>query len=364
MIIIGGCLVVIFVTFIAIMKSKKPLNLIMAEAKYEMVYNAMGSRALIQDWLMSGSNKIDLISQTGRVAVITGGARGIGAEVVKMLMKCDMKVIIGCRNVQTAQLLEKKYRDEGIDKGNIEIFQLDISSSDSVKKFASEVTEKHDKIHYLINNAGIMFGPRIETRDGFESQFSTNYLGHFLLTHLLLESLKKAGDEKCYSRIVNVASCAHIAGTINFEDINSRSRYISSEAYAQSKLAQILFTNYLDALFRKEGLHIQAHSVHPGIVNTELFDGTHLKNIAPWFPNLMFKTPEQGARPIVHACISPELERKGGTYIHNCKIFPTSELARDEDLQKKLFEFTNTLIGIQEIWPKNLKSSTCTKCTC
>ncbi|KAL3266682.1 hypothetical protein HHI36_010843 [Cryptolaemus montrouzieri] len=265
-----------------------------------------------------------------------------------MLMKCDIKVVIGCRNIQSAQMMLKKYRDEGIDKGDIDPHQLDISSADSVAKFATIVREKYPKIHYLINNAGIMFGPRIETRDGYESQFSTNYLGHFQLTHLLFECLKQAGEEKSFSRIVNVSSCAHIAGNINFEDINCRSRYISSEAYAQSKLAQVLFTNYLDSLCRKEEFHVQVHSVHPGIVNTELFDGTHLKNVAPWLPNLIFKTPEEGAIPIVHACLSPKLERKGGTYIHNCKIFPASELARDEELQKRMFDFTNTLIGVEK----------------
>lgn len=337
----------VIATIIAIVRSKKPMDLIMAEAKYEMIYNAMGSRALMQDWLMHRSNKTDLLPQPGKIAVITGGARGIGAEVVKMLMKCDITVVIGCRNIQSAEMMLKKYRDEEINTGNIDPIQLDISYLDSVRNFAAEVTKKYPKINYLINNAGIMFGPRIETRDGYESQFATNYLGHFFLTHLLFDSLKKAGDEKCNSRIVNVSSCAHLAGDINFEDINYRSRYISSEAYAQSKLAQILFTNYLDALCKRNGYHVQLHSIHPGIVNTELFDGTNLKNLAPWLPNLMFKTPEQGAIPIVHACLSSDLEGKGGTYINNCKIFPTSELAKGEELQQKLFDFTNKLIGVE-----------------
>lgn len=134
-----------------------------------------------------------------------------------------------------------------------------------------------------------MFGPYIESRDGYESQFSTNYLGHFLLTHLLFPQICAAGTDTAKSRIVNVSSCAHIAGKIKFDDINNRHQYISAEAYAQSKLAQVLFTNYLDKLCIKEKLPVQCHSVHPGIVNTELFDGTHLKNLAPWMPSLMFK---------------------------------------------------------------------------
>lgn len=151
-----------------------------------------------------------------------------------------------------------------------------------------------------------MFGPQVESRDGYESQFATNYLGHFLLTHLLLNELKKAGSDKSRSRVVNVSSCAHVVGQINFEDINFRlnikkivnqsviiqtyrSQYIPAEAYAQSKLAQILFSNYLNELLTKEGAFVQVHSVHPGIVNTDLFNDTNLKTIAPWMPSLFFK---------------------------------------------------------------------------
>jgi NAD(P)-dependent dehydrogenase (short-subunit alcohol dehydrogenase family) len=320
----------------------------LAEAKYELMYNAVGSRGIIEDMLMRSKNKTELPVLTGRTALITGGARGIGAEVVRMLLKCDVHVIIGCRNPQAGEQLLQKCRDGGVATGDITVYKLDISSIESVKGFAKAVADKHPKLHYLINNAGIMFGPYIESRDGFESQFSTNYLGHFLLAHLLFPQICAAGTETARARIVSVSSCAHLVGEINFEDINNRHRYISAEAYAQSKLAQVLFTNYVEGLCRKESLPVQLHSVHPGIVNTELFDGTHLKNLAPWMPSLMFKTPEQGAIPIVHACVSPRLEGRGGTYIHNCRIFSTSDNAKSADLQEKLFDFTKDLLKIEE----------------
>ncbi|RZC42155.1 retinol dehydrogenase 12, partial [Asbolus verrucosus] len=289
MIFLIGFGIIVIVTIVAIWRSKKPLKLILAEAKYELMYNAVGSRALLEDVVMRSRNKTELPTLPGKVAVITGGARGIGAEVVRMLLQCDIHVIIGCRNVQAGEQLLQKFRDKGTTTGDIKVYKLDISSIESVTSFAKNVAEKHPKINYLINNAGIMFGPYIESRDGFESQFSTNYLGHFLLTHLLLPQIKAAGTETAKSRIINVSSCAHIVGEINFEDINNRHRYISAEAYAQSKLAQVLFTNYLQAVFDKEKVPVQLHSVHPGIVNTELFDGTHLKNLVPWMPSLMFK---------------------------------------------------------------------------
>lgn len=347
MILAISCLIVVCVATVAIIRSKKPLKLILAEAKFEVLYNAVGSKYMMQDVLMRKKNKTDLPLNTGKIAVITGGNRGIGLEVIKLLLNCDINVIIGCRNLQHGEALLPKFREEGITKGNIEVYQLDISVLESVRKFANEVKSKHNKIDYLINNAGIMFGPYVESRDGYESQFSTNYLGHFLLTYLLLPELKNAGMEKSRSRIVNVTSCAHVVGNINFEDINFRNQYIPPEAYAQSKLAQVLFSNYLNTLLVKENEKVQVHSVHPGIVNTDLFNGTHLKKIAPWLPALFFKTPEQGAYPIIYACTSPDLEGKGGTYIHNCQVVSASERAQDAELQEKLFTFTKKLLDIE-----------------
>lgn len=124
--------------------------------------------------------------------------------------------------------------------------------------------------------------------------------------------------------------------------------YIPLKAYAQSKLAQILFTNYLDKYFQKTKSRVQIHAVHPGLVNTDLFNGTYLKVLAPWIINLFFKNAEQGAMPIVHACISSKLENKGGTYISNCCIMSTSDLAKSEELQAQLFKFTNNLLKIEE----------------
>ncbi|KAJ8927134.1 hypothetical protein NQ314_020407 [Rhamnusium bicolor] len=209
---------------------------------------------------MKRKNKTVLSSKSGKVAVITGGTRGIGLEVIKMLLKCDITVVIGCRNTAQGEILLNILKNENITKGKIEVLKLDISIMDSVKQFSTTVKENYPKIHYLINNAGIMFGPYIETIDGYESQFSTNYLGHFLLTHFLLPQLKAAGEQQSMARIVNNA--------------------------------------------------------------------------------------EQGAIPIVHACLSSKLEGKGGTYIHNCKVFPTSEMANSVELQKRLFDFTIKLLKI------------------
>ncbi|XP_018565159.1 retinol dehydrogenase 11-like [Anoplophora glabripennis] len=348
MLVIIGFSAIVVVTVIAVVRSKKPLSLILSEAKYEFLYQIEGTRSMCQDFIMKKQNKMELSPKPEKIAVISGGTRGIGLEVIKMLLKCDMTVILGCRNTAQGEALVNVFKENDITTGKLDVYNLDISVMDSVKKFAAVVKEKHPKINYLINNAGIMFGPYIETKDGFESQFATNYLGHFLLSHLLLPELIAAGEEESKSRIVNVTSCAHrVLGDFKIEDISKRRRYIEGEAYAQSKLAQILFTKYLDKHLKDEKIYVQVHSVHPGIVNTELFDGTTLKNIAPWVPALFFKSPEDGATSVVHACLSKELEGNGGTYIMNCQVCPTSKLADSILLQKKLFEFSNVLLNIQ-----------------
>lgn len=329
--IIGFCIIVT-VAAIAIFRSQKPVKEILSEAKYEIIFSFLGSQGVFQDIVMRSKNKTELINKSDKIAIITGGTRGIGLEVVKMLLKCDMKIIMGCRNVSYAKALLTKIREkDGITTGTIEPFQLDISSIKSIETFAKEIRQNFNKIHYLINCAGIMVSPYLETQDGYESLFSTNYLGHFYLTHLLLDLLKEGGtdDKTSASRIVNVTSIAHIAGNINFEDINNKKGYLSQIAYSQAKLAQILFSNHLNELLKND--NVKVYSVHPGIVNTDIFDGSKMKRFIPWAPNIFFKSPEAGAIPIVHTCLSPQLEDKGGAYIHNCVVVDTCEKAKDTE---------------------------------
>lgn len=147
-----------------------------------------------------------------------------------------------------------------------------------------------------------------------------------------------------------------------------RKQYISAAAYAQSKLAQVMFSNYLDAKLSSEGSHVQVHSVHPGIVNTDLFEGTPIKNLLPFVPALIFKvflfqrvnlifvygwinifqTPVEGATPLVYCAVSPKIEGRGGTYISNCKQNSTSQEANLPDLRERLFDYSKRLCGIDE----------------
>ncbi|XP_075235277.1 polyprenol dehydrogenase-like [Lycorma delicatula] len=316
--------------------------------KYEIIYYILGARGIFEDLIYSTKNKCEPIRKTGEFAVITGGARGLGAVVVKKLLQCDMHVIIGCRKPEAAENVVKKIRENGIGTGSVTILQIDMASLESIKRFANDVKNKADKLHILINNAGIMFSPYLETEDGFESHWGVNYIGHFYLTHLLLGTLIETSNlSDTNTRIINVTSCAHFAGNkIDFHDVNMKNNYIPSAAYAQSKLAQLMFTKILDHRLKNEGKNVRVLAVHPGIVDTDIFNGTFLKTLFPWVIKLLFKTADQGATSILYTSVSPILNNKGGIYISNCCESPVSKIADDPLQQEQLFKHSLSSLDI------------------
>ncbi|XP_034249655.1 retinol dehydrogenase 12-like [Thrips palmi] len=328
---------------------------IVAEIKYQLVYYTLGGAAQLEDFIHAKCNRTDLIDKSGEIAVVTGGSRGIGLHVVRMLLQCNMHVIIGCRNTVAGESAIAALRASGVTQGTIECFKLDTASLASVRSFAKKVVSAHPIIHVLVNNAGIMFVPYSLTEDGIESHQAVNYIGHFVLTQELLPSLEKAGHQSPNkSRIVNVTSCAYAAGTINYSDFNNTEGYIASAAYAQSKLAQLVSTVHMSRLFTENNIPVNVYAVHPGIVNTELFDGTAFKKIFPWVPKLLFKSPEKGAMPIVHAAISPLIENRSGIYISNCRETPVKKHILNPSEGYKLHKFTFDLIKIKA--PKTVSS--------
>ena len=201
----------------------------------------------------------------GKTVVITGGNTGIGKETAVDLAKRGARVIIGCRNLEKGKEALKEIQERS---GSKDVFleKIDLASLDSVRKFADSVLISESRLDILINNAGVMACDYQKTEDGFEMQFGTNHLGHFLLTMLLLDLIKKSAP----SRIVNVSSTAHTLGSgkIHFDDINFEKDYSPYEAYFHSKLANVLFTRELSK--RLEGSHVTVNSLHPGAVKTDL----------------------------------------------------------------------------------------------
>ncbi|XP_057776038.1 short-chain dehydrogenase TIC 32, chloroplastic-like isoform X2 [Salvia miltiorrhiza] len=206
-------------------------------------------------------------------AIVTGASSGIGAETARVLALHGVHVIMAVRNVESCNKVKETIIKE-FPEAKIDVMELDLASFASVRKFASEYNSLGLPLNLLINNAGIMATPFMLSQDNIELQFATNHLGHFLLTNLLLENMKKTAHESGKEgRIVNVSSEGHrhpYREGIRFDKINDNSSYQTLYAYGQSKLANILHANELTRRFQEEGIKITANSLHPGAIATNL----------------------------------------------------------------------------------------------
>ncbi|XP_063999074.1 dehydrogenase/reductase SDR family member on chromosome X isoform X4 [Pogoniulus pusillus] len=251
--------------------------------------------------------------QDGKVAIVTGGAKGIGYQTVKHLARLGMHVIIA---------------------GNSES-----EGQEAVRKIQEET---------LTQKAGVMLVPERKTEDGFEEHFGLNYLGHFLLTNLLLDVLKQSGTHSHKARIVTVSSATHYVGKLHLNDLQSRCSYSPHGAYAQSKLALVLFTYQLQHLLTANGSHVTANVVDPGVVNTDLYKHVcWVVKVVKWMTAwLLFKTPEEGASTTIYAAVSPEMEGAGGCYLYNEERTKSVDIAYDEELQRRLWTESCKMVGI------------------
>lgn len=242
--------------------------------------------------------------QNGRTCVITGANSGIGYADATILSQKGCRLILACRNLEKASAAANSIRS-AVPTAQIDLKELDLSNLSSVHKFAEDCSNEYTSIDLLINNAGVMIPPKTLTKDGFELQFGTNHLGHFLLTGLLLPLLNKAASP----RVVTVSSVAHKIGKIDFDNLNAERRYSRWGAYAQSKLANIIFAIELQRRLEKNGSRVLSLGAHPGGTKTELGRNRFYANIVMW---LFCGTPEEGAMPSIRAATDPNA--KGGEY--------------------------------------------------
>ncbi|XP_033126834.1 retinol dehydrogenase 12-like [Anneissia japonica] len=274
---------------------------------------------------------------TGKVVIVTGANTGIGKETAKDLAQRGAKVILACRDVAKGVKAAVEIGGE-----NIEVKKLDLSSLESVRSFAKSVIDKEQRLDILINNAGVFMCPQQETADGFELQFGTNHLGHFLLTNLLLDLMKKSAP----SRIVNVSSGAHMLGKMHFDDLNMKDCYTPGNAYNQSKLANVLFTKELAR--RLKGTGVTCYSLHPGVVRTDiarhLFVG--LRAVVYCVSFIFFKNSKDGAQTTIHCAVEESLENETGFYYSDCKRVKASRKAQDEEAAKKLWDMSAQMVNL------------------
>ncbi|MFK7985077.1 MAG: oxidoreductase [Sandaracinaceae bacterium] len=211
-----------------------------------------------------GFTEVDVPSQAGRIALVTGANTGIGFHVARVLAERGARVLLGCRSVDKANAAAARIRLTAPD-ADVGIVSLDLADLSSVKRAAAQVGGE-PKLDRLINNAGLMAPPYQQTRDGFESQFGVNHLGPFALTGLLLPMLTKTPG----ARIVNTSSTAHRAARVNLQALNAENGYSAMTQYALSKLANLLHTYELDRRFRRAGYDTLSVAAHPGGSDTEL----------------------------------------------------------------------------------------------
>jgi len=290
---------------------------------------------------------VDGIDLSGKLAVITGGYSGVGIETTRALVNAGASVVVPARRPDHARA-----ELEGIE--NVEIGELQLDDQDSVRAFA----ERFDRpIDLLINNAGVMASPLFRVGPGWEGQFATNHLGHFMLTNLLWPRLNES------ARVVELTSAAHRITGIRWDDMQfERDPYDKWQAYGQSKTANSLFALQLDQLGQDQG--IRAFAVHPGGIMTPL--QRHLSReemqASGWIDEdgkvlVEFKTPEQGAATTVWAATSPQLDGMGGVYCADCDIADVVESiqpggggvmahAVDPDQAARLWEVSANLTGV------------------
>lgn len=293
---------------------------------------------------------MNIPSQDNRIMIVTGANAGLGYETALSLAKKGAKVVMACRSITKAEAAKNKI-EKAHPNADLEIMQIDLSSLKSVRNFASEYQKKYDKLDVLINNAGVMAPPYSKTEDGFELQLGANYLGHFLLTGLLLDTLIKTP----HSRIVTLSSLVHKNGQINFDDLQSEQTYSPAKAYAQSKLACLMFAFELQRRLQKAGIqHTISTASHPGIADTEL--SRHYPKwlyllvkytIAPFLTHSAY----EGAKPTILAALG---EAKGGEYFgptgykeYKGKAGKATftDLSQDEAIAKQLWNVSEELVG-------------------
>ncbi|XP_074321788.1 short-chain dehydrogenase TIC 32, chloroplastic-like [Silene latifolia] len=287
------------------------------------------------------------IDAHGLTAIVTGASSGIGVETTRTLAMRGVHVVMAVRNVSAGTMVKEKILEE-IPAAKIDVMELDLSSLASVEKFASEYKSLSLPLNLLINNAGIMAVPYQVSKDNIELQFATNHLGHFHLTNLLLDVMKKTAQEsKREGRIVIVSSEAHrfaYGEGIRFDKLNDESGYSSLQAYGQSKLANILHANELARRLKDEDINITVNSLHPGSISTNLLrHHSFINGIVHSVGKLVLKDVEQGAATTCFVALHPQIQGVSGKYFMDSNIAQPTSQSQDTELAKKLWDFSSNL---------------------
>ncbi|AKU08605.1 oxidoreductase [Haloferax gibbonsii] len=303
---------------------------------------------------MSDWTAADAPDLSGKTVVVTGANSGLGFEATRMFAEKGAHVVMACRSLDRGEDAMADVRDS-VPAASLTLSELDLADLDSVRGFADEFAAEHGALHALCNNAGVMAIPRRETAQGFETQFGVNHLGHFVLSARLFPTLRDTPGE---TRLVTMSSGLHERGRMDFDDLQGERDYDEWDAYAQSKLANLLFAFELDRRLTAAGIDdVLSVGAHPGYADTNLqfrgpeASGSTLRYWMSKLGNAIFaQSAEMGALPLLYAATSPAVE--SGEYVGPQGLFgmrgtpgiaESSDRARDPETAARLWEVSEEL---------------------
>ncbi len=280
------------------------------------------------------------VSMGGKTCVVTGANSGIGKEVSRGLAADGAQVLMIARDPVRGEAARAEVAAATSNEA-VELLICDLSSQRQVRDLAATILDSCDRIDVLINNAGLTLGRRTLTEDGIETTFAVNHLAPFLLTNLLRERLESSAP----SRVVTVASDAHRGAEIDFDDPGGARGYSGWRAYAQSKLANVLFTRELAKRLRGTG--VTATALHPGVVRTGFGRrGPALIRFGTRIVRMFLLSPEKGADTAIWLATSPAVEGASGGYFEKRRLVNPSRAARDPDTAVRLWELSERMVGL------------------
>jgi NAD(P)-dependent dehydrogenase (short-subunit alcohol dehydrogenase family) len=295
------------------------------------------------------------VDLSGQRILVTGVSAGLGVETARALAAHGAQVVGAARNLKKAKAATEQVRAQAAHGGGLELVELDLASLASVRACADALTANGQPFDLVIANAGVMACPKGQTSDGFETQFGTNHLGHFVLVNRIVSLLKPG------SRLVNLSSAGHRFSDVDLDDPNfEHTPYTEFGAYGRSKTANILFAVEFDRRHKANG--VRATAVHPGGIQTELgrhlspeavkqlIDGINAANLASGAPAFSWKTIPQGAATSVWSGIVASADEVGGLYCEDCQV---AELAEGDSIRGGVRAYALDPVRAQALWAKS-----------
>ena len=281
-----------------------------------------------------------------KVCLITGATSGIGKAAALQIAQLGATVVMVGRNPQTTAAAIQEIRQQS---GNDQVESLlaDLSSQEQIRQLAENFKSRHQRLDVLVNNAGALMLSRRLSADGIEMTLALNHLNYFLLTHLLLDTLKNSGP----ARIINVSSDSHQDANLDFDDLQMERHYGGYKAYGRSKLANLLFTYELSR--RLQGSNVTANALHPGLVATKFLANNGLRGrVFNLFVRMVGRSATRGARPITYLASSPEVEGVSGKYFVEDGLVESSAASMDADAAFKLWQLSEEFTGFPPAIPE------------